>query len=212
MSDVTNPPTPASGRGLQLTTRQEETLIRISKERQGTRNFSEHSKSFWLEISKLLLRETGRVYSWQSCQRRMTAWESRILRAPYVHREKPSYPLPEEVNDTEEEATHSLVVTDGVSSPPVNEESDNDLPNTPIIVKRNVQRNTNRHPGQRGVVDLRCDIISLVQCTMTSLEAQVKCLTNALVTNENSCEGINDALDHLKGEVTKAIGDYKRSS
>lgn len=210
MPDVNNPPTPASRRGLQLNKRQEEALIRISKERQGTSNFSEHSKAFWLEISELLLRETGRAYSWQSCQRRMTAWESPILCAPYVHREKPSYPPREEVEDIEEETTQTLAVTEWGSSPPVNEESDNDLPQTPLVVKRHM--NPTGHPGERGVADLRCDIISLVQCTMTSLEAQVKSLTNALVTDENSCEGITDALNHLKGEVTKAIGDYKRSS
>ncbi|KAJ5132982.1 hypothetical protein N7448_007140 [Penicillium atrosanguineum] len=209
MSDVTNSRTPASGRGLQLNKRQEEALIRISKERQGTNYFSEHSKAFWLEISKLLLKETGRVYSWQSCRRRMTAWESPIMRAPCVHREKPSYPR-EELEEVEEEATHSSAITRRNSSPPVLEERDNDLPHPPFILKRAM--NSTEHPVQQEIIDLHCNVIDLVQCTMTSLEAQVKCLTNILATNKNSCEAITDALHLLKGEVTKAISDYERSN
>ncbi|KAJ5670758.1 uncharacterized protein N7477_006121 [Penicillium maclennaniae] len=212
MSDVTNPPTAASGRGKQLNKTEEEALIRISKERQGSRVFPAHRKAFWLEISDLLFKETGRVYSWQSCRRRMVAWESLTPLAPYMYRDKPIYPPDEEIEGIENEATQSLAVTKGDFSPPINqhEESDNDLPQTPFVLRRSM--NTTVHPSQRGVADLRCNIIDLVQCTMTSLEAQVNCLTNALVTDENSCEGIIDALNHLKGEVTKAIGDYKRSS
>ncbi|KAJ6116011.1 hypothetical protein N7523_006428 [Penicillium sp. IBT 18751x] len=214
MSDVSNPSTAPSGRGKQLNKREEEALIRICKERQGTRPFAALRKTFWLEISDVLFKETGRLYSWQSCQRRMVAWESLTPLAPYLNRDKPIYPPDAEDEAIENEAIQSLAVTERNFSPPVNvnqhEESDNDLPQTPFVLRRSM--NTTAHPGQREVADLRCNIIDLVQCTMTSLEAQVNCLTNVLVTDENSCEGITDALNHLKGEVTKAIGDYRRSS
>jgi hypothetical protein len=199
--------TPASGRGLQLSKEQEVVLIRIAQERQGTKQFKEHTKAFWLGISDLLREETGRVYSWQSCQRRMLAWESNFLHAPYIRREKQTCSPQEDVG---KEIAHSPVSTEVVSESAISEESDNDLPRTPCVLRRGM--NPSEHPVQREMKDLRCEFVDLVQCTMTSLEAQIKCLSNALVANDNSCEGVTDALEHLQVEVAKALNDYKRSA
>lgn len=197
--------TPASGRGLQLSKEQEVVLIRIAKERQGTNHFKDHTKAFWLGISDLLRKETGRVYSWQSCQRRMLAWESKSLHAPDIHREKPTYPPREDVG---KEITPSPVSTEVASESAISEESDNDLPRTPCLLRRGM--NPSEHPARREMNDLRCEFVDLVQCTMTSLETQIKCLSNALVANDNSCEGVTDAFKHLQVEVAKALNDYKR--
>lgn len=66
---------PRSGRGTQLTPSQETTLINICMSSRGEDRLSNHTKSFWKSLSAELFQSTGRVYSWQSCRRRMVAWE-----------------------------------------------------------------------------------------------------------------------------------------
>lgn len=73
---------PRAGRGKQLAPSQEAALIRICRARQGDQDLNSHTKSFWKVISTELLEATGRVYSWQSCRRRMLAWEIDRLEVP----------------------------------------------------------------------------------------------------------------------------------
>lgn len=65
-----------SGRGKPLTPSQEAALIGICRARRTEQNLNNQTKSFWRTLSSELLMTTGRVYSWQSCRRRMLAWES----------------------------------------------------------------------------------------------------------------------------------------
>lgn len=77
-----------SGRGKPLTSSQEAALIGICRARRTEQDLNNHTKSFWKTLSTELLMTTGRVYSWQSCRRRMLAWESGL-----------SVPVPAEAPD-----------------------------------------------------------------------------------------------------------------
>lgn len=79
-----------SGRGKPLTQSQETALIGICRARRTEQDLNNHTKSFWKILSTELLMTTGRVYSWQSCRRRMLAWESGV-----------SVPVPAEALDPE---------------------------------------------------------------------------------------------------------------
>lgn len=61
-------------RGLRLRPEEELCLVRICKRHMSNYNVSDHPKSFWIEIADVLLRECGRVYSWQSCRRRISTY------------------------------------------------------------------------------------------------------------------------------------------
>ena len=68
------PSTPQSsgGRGKPLTMEEERSLVRIVRETLGHYDVKNHPKKCWIDISHALYNETGRSYSWQSCQRRIT--------------------------------------------------------------------------------------------------------------------------------------------
>lgn len=201
-----SPPAPPSGRGKQLTRSQEAALIRISKERQGTNPFIQHTKSFWVGISKLLEKETGRVYSWQSCQRRMVSWESTCLGAPHVQEPKPSYPARDEFG---QEPTPTPITAHERNIITSVEESDDELlPETPVIFRRGLDARlqTSQKRTENG---LRCDILGMVRNTMGSVASQIDYLTKVLSDDVNDCEGVRAAFLNLQDEVAQAVDNYK---
>lgn len=112
---------PRSGRGKQLTALQQAALIRICQAQRRDHDLNDHTKSFWKSLSAKLKEETGRVYSWQSCRRRMLAWETdRLANDPLAGRRLasdtfPTYqlagsPLPAQSPD-EEETGHAPITT-----------------------------------------------------------------------------------------------------
>lgn len=201
-----SPPAPPSGRGKQLTRFQEAALIRISKERQGINPFIEHRKAFWLGISGLLEKETGRVYSWQSCRRRMVVWESTSLGAPYVHKPKPSYSPRDEFS---QEPTPTPVTARGSSITTSVEESDDELlPEAPVIFQRGLD--TRLQACQKRTENaLRRDILGMVRNTMEGVASQIDYLTNVLTDDLNDCQGVRAAFLNLQDEVAHAIDNYK---
>ncbi|RLL99164.1 hypothetical protein CFD26_105628 [Aspergillus turcosus] len=60
-----------SGRGKRLTLAEQKSLFRLCEQYMTRCDAHEYPKSFWIKISELLLKSTGRKYSWQSCRRRM---------------------------------------------------------------------------------------------------------------------------------------------
>ncbi|GIK02116.1 hypothetical protein Aspvir_006159 [Aspergillus viridinutans] len=60
-----------SGRGKRLTLVEQKSLFRLCEQYMNRYDAHEYPKSFWMKISELLLKSTGRKYSWQSCRRRM---------------------------------------------------------------------------------------------------------------------------------------------
>lgn len=60
-----------SGRGKRLTLEEQKSLFRLCEQYMNRYDAHEYPKSFWMKISELLLKSTGRKYSWQSCRRRM---------------------------------------------------------------------------------------------------------------------------------------------
>lgn len=201
-----SPPAPPSGRGKQLNRFQEAALIRISKERQGINPFIKHTKAFWIGISKLLEKETGRAYSWQSCRRRMVAWESTFLGAPYVRKPKPSDSPRDEFG---QEATPTPVTAQESSIIASVEESDDELlPEAPVIFQRRLD--TRLQTCQKKTENaLRSDVLGMVRNTMESVASQIDYLTNVLTDNANDCEGVRVAFLNLQDEVAQAIDNYK---
>lgn len=201
-----SPPAPPSGRGKQLSRFQEAALIRISKERQGINPFIKHRKAFWVGISELLEKETGRVYSWQSCRRRMVAWESTSLGTPHVHKPKPSYSPRDEFG---QEATPTPVTAQESSITTSVEESDDELlPEAPVVFKRGL--NASLQASQKRTENaLRRDILGMVRNTMESVASQIDYLTDVLTDDVNDCEGVRAAFLNLQDEVAHAIDNYK---
>lgn len=59
------------GRGLRLTADEELCLVEICKENMENYNVSDHPKSFWMSMAEVFFIKCGRIYSWQSCRRRI---------------------------------------------------------------------------------------------------------------------------------------------
>ncbi|KAJ5211514.1 uncharacterized protein N7498_003160 [Penicillium cinerascens] len=201
-----SPPAPPSGRGKQLSRFQEAALIRISKERQGINPFIKHRKAFWVGISKLLEKETGRVYSWQSCRRRIIAWESTFLGAPHTHKPKPPYSPRDELG---QEATPTPVTAQESSIITSVEESDDELlPEAPVIFQRGFGVRLQARQ-KRTENALRSDILGMVRNTMDSVASQIDYLTDVLTDDVNDCEGVRAALLNLQNEVAQAVENYE---
>ncbi|RHZ65661.1 uncharacterized protein CDV56_107348 [Aspergillus thermomutatus] len=60
-----------SGRGKRLTLPEQKSLFHLCEQYMNRYDAHEYPKSFWMKISELLLKSTGRKYSWQSCRRRI---------------------------------------------------------------------------------------------------------------------------------------------
>lgn len=68
---ISSTPQSSGGRGKPLTREEERSLVRIVRENFGHYDVKNYPKKYWIDISRLLYNETGRSYSWQSCQRRI---------------------------------------------------------------------------------------------------------------------------------------------
>lgn len=68
---ISSTPQSSGGRGKPLTMEEERSLVRIVRETLGHYDVKNHPKKRWIDISHSLYNETGRSYSWQSCQRRI---------------------------------------------------------------------------------------------------------------------------------------------
>ncbi|EAW08472.1 uncharacterized protein ACLA_032070 [Aspergillus clavatus NRRL 1] len=69
--DESGSPQDFSGRGKRLTLAEQKSLFRLCETYMNRYDASEYPKRFWIKISDLLLKSTGRKYSWQSCRRRI---------------------------------------------------------------------------------------------------------------------------------------------
>ncbi|KAE8356622.1 hypothetical protein BDV28DRAFT_126631 [Aspergillus coremiiformis] len=63
-----------SGRGIQLTVWEQQCLISLCRDMMDHYELGYYPKSFWLKVSAALQEQTGRRYSWQSCQRRIVGY------------------------------------------------------------------------------------------------------------------------------------------
>jgi hypothetical protein len=212
-----NPSAPPSGRGKQLTQSQEAALIRICKERQGDCHFKDQKKSFWVKVSAALAEETGRLYSWQSCQRRMSAWESAFLRAPYVHKPKPLYPPAIGYGQGYTPITASAPVAAAAASeesnsvPSVAEWSEDDmLPERPVTLPRVVDA-VIFNQQRIKLNELRGHHQKMIGNTLSNVGAQLQILIDALTDEGNDCDGIKEAVSHLHDEISLAMDKYLRA-
>lgn len=77
MPDEDGSPQDFSGRGKRLTLAEQKSLFRLCETYMNRCEAHEYPKSFWIKISELLLKSTGRKYSWQSCRRRIQQYVER---------------------------------------------------------------------------------------------------------------------------------------
>lgn len=196
---VVPPRQPRAGRGTQLTASQDAALIKICMLHREHTRLAKHTKSFWRAISSNLLKETGRVYSWQSCRRRMLDWEAQ--QAPPATQPSSTAPSspPAVHNDHHDHESFSSIAE---------ENEDEDLPAAPVSplhrdmhAKCEAENNT-----------LRGNVLALFMSSMDAFESQIQYFTTAIVDDQVERDGITHAFDHLKNEVHKAIEQYNRSA
>ncbi|KAJ5584682.1 uncharacterized protein N7459_004482 [Penicillium hispanicum] len=213
---ITTTQGPASGRGIPLSDAEEKQLIDVCLAHKGAERLSAHKKSFWMQVASAFADTADRTYSWQSCRRRMIAWElehdrqsppapSAIPPQSYVRRpfvapgaESPSSPLARPSNVP----SNVRRVADSTGE----DETDDDLlPRTPVAPLRR-----DHFKCELKQTSLRGDVCTLVMNGMDSFESQLQCFATALIEQPDEREGIYGAFDKLKFEVQKAVENYVR--
>lgn len=217
----------ASTRGKALTAVEQDALREICLAHKKCARFANHPKSFWLQMSDLFTEVSGRQYSWQSCRRRMLAWEeldqeSRppVSPASMAHSdESSSVGSPAQTASTGDFQANSppsfLNMAGSPSSKMDGQTTDgNLLPDTPIPLLRRAPANTNtNHPTcQLELAAARGELCHVIKGGLDAFEAQLQLFANVLLDKAEDRNNIYRAFDDLRTEVDKGIEKYKRAN
>lgn len=216
-----------STRGKALTALEEDALREICLARKQGASFANHPKSFWLQISDLFVEVSGRQYSWQSCRRRMLAWEELdktshppVSSSSMAHFEKSSQvgsPTPTAFTGGFQSNTPpSPCDMAATPSSDMNGHGTEDdlLPNTPVPLLRRAPTNTNttHQMCQLELAAARGELCHVIKGGLDAFESQLQLFANVLLDKVEDRNEIYRAFDELRNEVDKGIEKYKRAN
>lgn len=190
-----------SGRGKQLTARQEAVLIGLCEQQNIGGRYADEPKAFWRWIANTFTHQTGRDYSWQSCRRRMIKFEDEARpqqpRAssivPSVQAETSGVAQPETTPDLDEARDETE---------PGHDDEDDDLP--PVSVP--VVRSTNRPAGYDR--ENHADLLYYKRTINEALRNLEMCLSfygHKLIEDKNDLRNLYNTLERFDDEYNKAV-------
>ncbi|KAJ5292079.1 hypothetical protein N7478_001330 [Penicillium angulare] len=196
-------------RGRRLTSAHHKTLLDLCMSNKSGEMLANHKKRFWKHISALLLPKTGRLYSWQSCRRQATKWESQqshaqnlprdTAAAPEIRFEAPGPPAPHGSIALPPISHLNLCVFWPAWEPPLEDSSDDEmLPavNLPPVRTRSHQAST--------LETFHSDLNSPVLTAMQNFEVQLRVLTSTLADQNIHVLAIENAFQNLKLEISNS--------
>lgn len=207
-ADAENPQTsaavpagPRSGRGRQLTTRQEAMLIELCEQQNVEGRYADKPKSFWRWISDTFKHETGRTYSWQSCRRRMIKLEDEARRQhpcapspiPSVQAEPSGVELSVAFPDPDEVIAETHHSNDG---------EDDDLPPVPVSVARDTNAHT-RYDREYNADRLHYQ--HTINEAVVQLEMCLSIYGRKIIEDEDDLHNVFEAFDRFQEEYQKAV-------
>ncbi|KAJ5093110.1 hypothetical protein N7456_008971 [Penicillium angulare] len=157
--------------------------------------FSEHKKGFWMQMSDRFETSCGRPFSWQSCRRRVLAWENKQTMETQFDATggviRQATPL-EDGHEGENEIYYEAEDNDDSSLPE---------PATPLIRRGHAV-------CERKQAALQGNVVDMVSSTLDGFEAQLKTITKALNETRDGRSAIHDAFDTLKAELQMSVERY----
>jgi hypothetical protein len=200
----TVPASARSGRGRQLTARQEFTLVQLCEERNTGDRYAKKTKKFWCCVSDAFKHETGRPYSWQSCRRRITKLEEegRIQHPPASSHTPfvPAEPSGVDLLATNPNPDSTIDETDHD-----NDGEDDDLPPVPFVRSNDphTRYDCEKHALEFGVAGFLNEAVA-------NFEKQLKVLSPAIIKDQDDLRNVHQAFDCFKEEFNKAVDRGKR--
>ncbi|KAJ5493408.1 hypothetical protein N7539_002154 [Penicillium diatomitis] len=187
-----------SGRGKQLTARESAALVGLCNSMSPEGCFTAKTKKFWKAVSEAFEQQTGRLYSWQSCRRRMIKWET-----PTDGASQPTVPATGLIESSNAGShAESSVVEEGHSAD--EDGSDSDLPFTP-----KVRRDLHTHLNQENSV-LRTNVVELVNNGLETFETQLQLYVAAITTDPDDRLRINLTYTHFRDQMREVVNKYEK--
>jgi hypothetical protein len=202
-SNTAAPASPRSGRGRQLTARQEAKLIELCEQQKNGGRYADKTKGFWRGISDGFKHETGRTYSWQSCRRRMTKLEDES-RFQLPHSPSPIQSVQAESSGDEHSATtpdrdEAIDEThDG------NEGEDDDLPPVPVSVARSI------NPRSQYNNEDKARHLQAINDNIRFFETRLRAFSWSNIDDKDDFDNVLQAFDRFKEEFRMAVDKGKR--
>ncbi|KAJ5267640.1 hypothetical protein N7478_010448 [Penicillium angulare] len=190
-------PNPRAGK--HLTQEENDFIIHlcISNKYQGP--FSEHKKGFWMQMSDRFEASCGRPYSWQSCRRRLLAWENKQIMESQDEATggifRQAIPLENEYEEGNEIYYEAEDNDDSLLPEPI----------TPLIRRGHAMCEIEQAALQKNVADM-------VSSTLDSFEDQLKTITKVLNETREGQSAIHDAFDTLKAELQMSVERFTNRS